>query len=208
MWYSYAEQYNGCCLEYDTTDWSEKWKNALFPVNYSDNLLGLKEYLSNDGTTVSLPTSIIPFLTLKLMDWSYEHEWRIVLTPSLLKEHKDKYNFIPHKQCPSPFSTLKKFFIDPFLNQDKLFNEKFNDTDMILIGCKLEEFPRPTKIYFPDIYHNRKHAYSDIEDLLFIAAQRLLIESITELNRTDFKEKPIKLFKMRFTINGIEFDEI
>lgn len=214
MWNLYAENYNGCCLEYDTEDWEDKWRDALFPVNYSENLLGLKDYLSTDGLGLRYDDDqfayIIPFLTLKLRDWDYEREWRIVLNAELLKKH-EKFNFLQDKRSTMPDS-LVKGIIKTYLDNNQIYNEKINNNSygafMRLSGCLVSGFKKPSRIYFPDIEHNRTHSSLEKGDLIYIAAQRKMIEAICELNRMDFKDKPIRLSKMRFTINGIEFDDI
>jgi hypothetical protein len=220
MWYSYAENYNGCCFEYDTDQWRDdktcqwkdeykKWIDALFPVRYSDSLLGLKDYLNSSGTSLGVPRTIVPFLTLKLRDWSYEHEWRIVLDASLLRNSNKKYKFVKNEQFTMPDDDVKKYCIEPLLSRDEIYNEPCsNNSEMRIKGYLLEDFPRPSRIYFPDIEHNRKYSYVEKGDLIYIAAQRKFIESIRELNKTKFKTHRIKMLKMRFTINGIDFEEI
>ena len=212
MWYSYAENYNGCCLEYDTRQWKgeyKKWKDALFPVCYSDNLLGLKDYLECDGISLPLPKIIIPFLTLKLLDWSYEHEWRIVLDANLLEKLNGKYKPIKNESFTMPDDEVKKNYIEPSLRNHQIYNHPtLNDSGMHIKGYLLENFPRPSKVFFPDIEHNRRYSSIENGDLICIAAQRKLIESIRELNRTKFKDHQIELLKMRFTLEGIDFTEI
>lgn len=206
MWNHYAENNMGICLEYDTSKW-ERWKDAIFPVNYSKKLLGLKEYLGKDGISLPMPHTIIPFLTLKLLDWSYEHEWRIIVDSNLLRNlDKDKYEFVKNKRSTIPDDELKKYYIDPCLSIKQIYNDKFlSSHEMQIIGALLKDFPKPSKIYLPDIYHNMQYSCVDKGDLIYISAQRKLVELIRELNE-DSKEDQIELMKLRFTINGIEFE--
>lgn len=206
MWNHYAENNMGICLEYDTSKW-EKWKDAIFPVNYSKKLLGLEELLGKDGISLPMPHTIIPFLTLKLLDWSYEHEWRIIVDANLLRNlDEDKYEFVKNKRFTISDGEFKKYFKDPYLLENQIYNDKFqNSHEMQIIGVLLKDFPKPSKIYFPDIYHNMKYSYVDKGDLIYISAQRELVKRICKYNE-DSKEEQIELMKLQFTINGIEFE--
>lgn len=210
MWYHYAEDYNGCCLEYDTSrqDWSN-WKRALYPVHYSKKLIGLKEYVEESRQSCCLPRNIIPFLTLKLMDWSYENEWRVILEPSLIKNLKaDEYKLIKHDKCPTPDIDIMSRIFVPSLENNMLYNQRhprFNPDGMLIKGILLKKFPKPSAIYFPDIKSNRLRVYSEKSDILFIAAQRKLRDTVMEINRNLDKNEQIACYKMRFGINGVTF---
>lgn len=73
MWAHYANNYNGFCIEYDTSKIRDHILYNLYPVLYekvyfdiTDNLI---DYNKNTGMICNLA---------KAQDWSYEKEWRIV----------------------------------------------------------------------------------------------------------------------------------
>ena len=80
MWNHYANEHTGVCLEYDiSTIYDVFIINRLFPIKYTEKL--------PDGTLLATHHKINEFAFLdyflmhKLKDWSYEAEWRLILSP-------------------------------------------------------------------------------------------------------------------------------
>ena len=77
MWWSYADKMKGACVEYDISDIEDKTiKNSIFPVIYRDKLLDI---------TLDIKTwhnlnlnNLIKYSLIKLNDWEYEDEWRVI----------------------------------------------------------------------------------------------------------------------------------
>lgn len=77
MWYHYASERKGICLEYSTSDITDKYQqNSLFPVQYVEQLPDMTYMLAHrNETSTAMPT----YLSFhKLKDWAYEQEWRLI----------------------------------------------------------------------------------------------------------------------------------
>lgn len=90
MWWSYAQNHSGICIEYDIADtFINQPKNCdeIFPVIYSDTkvnfddlLIRLTDDIKKDEPPV-LPEMLVFHVllgTLKHRSWSYEREWRCI----------------------------------------------------------------------------------------------------------------------------------
>lgn len=80
MWYHYASNHTGICLEYDTSLIENIYQlNRLFPVYYVDKLPDMT-YLLGNRENPSF-TFFDALAVHKLKDWSYEDEWRLLYDP-------------------------------------------------------------------------------------------------------------------------------
>lgn len=77
MWHHYTNGHTGICLEYDTTRMKDIYQiNRLFPVCYVDKLPDMTHLLSHRKDQMF---AFIEALCIhKLVDWSYENEWRLL----------------------------------------------------------------------------------------------------------------------------------
>ena len=82
MGYHYADKYAGYCIEYDTSTIKEiLYINKLLPVNYvTDYKDIIGEIIKRTNGNESLAGIQDEFAITKIKDWSYEKEWRLVLT--------------------------------------------------------------------------------------------------------------------------------
>lgn len=69
MWSHYANQHQGFCIGYDTSEIEEKIKKQLFPVFYHETFFPL---INVDISDKKLN------LLIKYKDWRYEREWRLI----------------------------------------------------------------------------------------------------------------------------------
>ena len=69
MWSHYANQHQGFCIGYDTSEIEEKIKKQLFPVFYHETFFPL---INVEKTDKKLN------LLIKYKDWRYEREWRLI----------------------------------------------------------------------------------------------------------------------------------
>ena len=104
MWWFYADERRGLCLEFDVSELSITDKMFIFPVNYTCKLFDAVEVvhrydekriknLSTDARDffALLYSCILP-CTHKLLDWSYESEWRYVMV------NQDFFEFVKPKK--------------------------------------------------------------------------------------------------------------
>ncbi len=77
MWSHYANGHTGVCLEYDISSISDVYIiNRLLPVKYVSKLPDGTSLLSQDETS---KFSFMDYILMhKLLDWSYETEWRLI----------------------------------------------------------------------------------------------------------------------------------
>lgn len=83
MWYHYTGNFSGVCIEYDTENISLKSSNLLFPVTYADTFIDITKGFYEK----LMPADISLYMLIashKLIDWSYEREWRIIMPASML----------------------------------------------------------------------------------------------------------------------------
>lgn len=80
MWYHYTQDFTGICIEYNSTQIANKLLiNKLFPVNYQNNIIDVMNSLNSDANSIrfEIHTRIS---SCKLKDWSYEKEWRLIMS--------------------------------------------------------------------------------------------------------------------------------
>lgn len=84
MWAHYADEFRGFCLEYDFSKilWAQLWC-FLNPVIYTNVIPDFSEYFANRNNFNNLIS--VYAAMIKAKDWSYEHEWRLII-PSGRKE--------------------------------------------------------------------------------------------------------------------------
>ncbi len=77
MWHHYTNGHKGICLEYNTEDLVDIYqKNMLFPVYYVDRLPDIVYMMHR---RIHPEFSLFRYMAMhKLMDWSYEDEWRLI----------------------------------------------------------------------------------------------------------------------------------
>ena len=92
MWQHYSDSHKGVCLAYDTEKLSIVGSNPIFPVLYATELPDAVKFSFEKLSMSDKP----PFgLTIyhcihKLVDWSYEKEWRYIFQPgSRYFSHED-----------------------------------------------------------------------------------------------------------------------
>jgi len=87
MWWFYADERRGVCLEYDVNKLEDKTKLFTFPVNYTRLLPDVIRLLHKLDTTSTemdntfnwfISTGVFPCIH-KFSDWSYEKEWRYIM---------------------------------------------------------------------------------------------------------------------------------
>ena len=69
MWSHYANQHQGFCIGYDTSEIKENIKKHLYPVFYHETFFPL---INVEETDKKLN------LLIKYKDWRYEREWRLI----------------------------------------------------------------------------------------------------------------------------------
>ena len=93
MWSHYANCYNGICLEYDK---SEIKDYLLAAIKYTNQLeSAIKNISANDlknENYMKLYRSAIRSVFSKQIQWSYEKEWRIVISAN---SNNDQYIHMP-----------------------------------------------------------------------------------------------------------------
>lgn len=212
MWNHYAENYYGCCMEYNTDDWPEYFKDALFPVNYINDLLNFitnyytKFNASHGKTETSFTINYLyPLMLVKLNHWSYENEWRIIADKRLLINEK-----VIHKYTPILSDVYEHYsdrdkdeLIHRFNNQmtNKNLASSFNFVNTLLPShidyefkaVELIDFPSPKAIYFYDLANLYKLTKCYTQNAIFTPAQEKLIKIAKEMNIDCFR-LPVDLF--------------
>jgi len=86
MWGHYADSHQGFCIEYDIKSMPEEEniKKYLFPIEYTDTIYDITQfYIDNVINKNQLDiNSLIKSVLYKSKEWSYEKEWRFVITNS------------------------------------------------------------------------------------------------------------------------------
>jgi hypothetical protein len=77
MWSHYSAGYTGFCIGYNIKELNNDLTELLFPVRYTDEILEVDDSFFNGGKPNS--SFYIDSLTRKSTQWSYEHEWRLLL---------------------------------------------------------------------------------------------------------------------------------
>lgn len=87
LWENYSDNYNGCCIEFDLTNYDYKW---LLPVLYKEDrnknliqmivgmTLGKLLFKITHGEIKEDTTQVFQLLLTKDPKWSYQEEWRII----------------------------------------------------------------------------------------------------------------------------------
>lgn len=102
MWYHYADQYNGYCIEYNTSQIEEiLFVNRLLPVNYVKKYREIIiDFLQSDYKKGDSFNIMDEYATTKLRDWNYECEWRLVLNLNMIYESENSIPEIVKKKGP------------------------------------------------------------------------------------------------------------
>lgn len=110
MWSHYAQNHKGFCIEYDFNDWD--CRDYLRPVQYVDE----RHYIRNnfaDNLPSNAGREIMDAALYKSSEWSYEKEWRLVMSAMEILKPKFK-------------DTIPTFFLEEFITA-------------VYIGAKAEE---------------------------------------------------------------------
>ena len=70
MWSHYGDGHKGFCIEYDFSE--DKFNRFVYPVCYREKVFELDLSIKN--------VDFLPVMISKMKDWSYEKEWRIILS--------------------------------------------------------------------------------------------------------------------------------
>jgi hypothetical protein len=113
LWAHYASNHKGVCLEYST---SKLDKNIIFPIIYTDKLPNILNYIVPQNNIKNIiPKGLMLYHCIhKLIDWSYEKEWRYI---------------------PNIFTPL--IFLDTFSEKDRFIN--FIKPSKLILGSKIED---------------------------------------------------------------------
>lgn len=76
MWSHYANQHQGFCIGYDTSEIEEEIMKKIYPVFYHETFFQLIE---NGDLNDKIFNSLIKF-----KDWKYENEWRLISDEKVL----------------------------------------------------------------------------------------------------------------------------
>jgi hypothetical protein len=77
MWSHYASDYTGFCVGYNFKELNNDLTDWLLPVRYTDEMIEVDDTFFNGGEPND--SFYIDSLTRKSTQWSYEHEWRLLL---------------------------------------------------------------------------------------------------------------------------------
>ncbi|MBR5486475.1 MAG: DUF2971 domain-containing protein [Phascolarctobacterium sp.] len=87
MWTHYATGHAGICFEYNISDLNDILVERLFPVFYRKELPDLiGNYIDSGKVEKGFTESIV---MTKLMEWSYEKEWRLIIATEKLYENTE-----------------------------------------------------------------------------------------------------------------------
>ena len=93
MWAHYADQHKGFCIEYDIYNQTKKSIEFLFPIIYTDKITDVTKELSKGILGWGIKPTIF-----KSRDWSYEKEWRYIVSTPPDPPYKGAYlKFFPIK---------------------------------------------------------------------------------------------------------------
>ena len=77
MWSHYSADYSGFCIGYNIKELDNDLTDLLFPVRYTDEMIEVDDTFFNGEKPNN--SFYIDSLTRKSTQWSYEHEWRLLL---------------------------------------------------------------------------------------------------------------------------------
>ncbi len=93
MWLHYSADYSGFCVGYDIKELKNDLTDLLFPVRYTNELIEVDDtFFSGEEPNDSF---YIDSLTRKSKEWSYEHEWRLLLIADSEELHQKVFLPIP-----------------------------------------------------------------------------------------------------------------
>lgn len=99
MWGHYADQHRGFCVQYRTDGFDgvkDLRLRLLYPVIYSDRLFDLAPMLKMISHGSLNILAVQRALLAKSVEWSYEKEWRVVISGGIFKEDQN-WSFLPAK---------------------------------------------------------------------------------------------------------------
>lgn len=115
MWYSYAGDYNGICVEYDSIELFRKYNWRLTPIEYVDQVPTSEYGIDTD--------SILKFIhrscTTKSIKWRDEDEWRITKI-----EYVNKTKILNETMSPKSITVGKNVSVEDKERLWKLCREK------------------------------------------------------------------------------------
>lgn len=77
MWSHYSADYTGFCIGYNIKELNNDLTDLLLPVRYTDEILEVDDSFFNGGKPNN--SFYIDSLTRKSTQWSFEHEWRLLI---------------------------------------------------------------------------------------------------------------------------------
>ena len=143
MWYHYAGRFRGYCIEYDTSHIKDTlYAKRLMPVNYVTKLREVApdfEKYYNESYTKSIKNVIDEYITTKLMDWSYENEWRLVLSIKMINELENNVQIIKNTNgCEIMFAKPARILVSEKMNAQDLLEIKKECKRFDVKMCLLE----------------------------------------------------------------------
>ncbi|HHL1990313.1 TPA: DUF2971 domain-containing protein [Acinetobacter baumannii] len=139
MWAHYTNNHSGFCIEYDISKSDSRYhfRQCLYPVIYDENIFDLTSYLERDiGSNDYNNLYIIQAVIRKALDWSYEHEWRIIHPFGTL-------NGPQNLSTPKPSSVLLG---SNFFNSIHLIKDEFQKQLQVELALKIIKFCEQQKI--------------------------------------------------------------
>lgn len=76
MWSHYADQHKGFCIGYNFKEIDDDIRQLMLPIIYGDKILDITNFLF----PITNNSLIMNAMSRKSMDWSYEREWRILIS--------------------------------------------------------------------------------------------------------------------------------
>lgn len=133
MWSHYANNHKGVCIEYiiDENLWKGLLFRCLFPVIYENNLIDITPYIQSSDTWEKFISFLLP-LFYKAEEWSYEKEWRFILS----------YGIQEHNLFNAP--PVKAVYLGAKISDQ--------DRDLVLDICKKNSFPAFTSHLRPNTF--------------------------------------------------------
>ena len=134
MWSHYADKHSGFCVEYDLTKMtSQSLLLMLFPALYSNEKpiipLSMFDFNDLDNIKLSNGSSGIPDLIVSLLTksniWSYEKEWRIIGSQSMLQEQKYKEDIAVKVYYGANISPKNKERLDVIVRRKEIESAQF-----------------------------------------------------------------------------------
>lgn len=140
MWSHYTNNHSGFCIEYDLSKVSplNHFRNFLYPVLYDSQMFDISNFIERDkGTSEYNNLYILQAVIRKSLDWSYEHEWRVVHPFGALTQPQNL-----HTPKPSSILLGSNFFNG--LNKINNITAKKHDIELAIkltSYCEKEQIP-------------------------------------------------------------------